>query len=44
MEAKKPVCVNVDLWLASALHWMEGTVLDARQLLEEAIEARIKAA
>jgi hypothetical protein len=37
MEAKKPVRVNVDYWLAaSALHWMEGAILDARASLEKA--------
>jgi hypothetical protein len=37
MEAKKPVRVNVDYWLAaSALHWVEGAILDARASLEKA--------
>ena len=37
MEAKKPVRVNVDYWLAaSALHWVEGAILNARASLEKA--------
>ncbi len=37
LEAKKPVRFNVDYWLAaSALHWVEGAILDARASLEKA--------
>lgn len=37
MEAKKPVLVNVDYWLAaSALYWVAGAILDARESLEKA--------
>jgi len=37
MEAKKPVPVNVDYWLAaSALSWVEGAEADARKSLAKA--------